>query len=81
MVFTSGMILRCLMPSCNLLIEPVAKPLVLQLAGGAKLRQAGAGFGVPPYESTSYSSIAEDSGRPGADVRWGFAITLTATWH
>jgi hypothetical protein len=47
----------------------------LQLAGGAKLRPAGAGFGETPYESTNYNSIAEDSGRPGADVRWGFAIT------
>jgi hypothetical protein len=53
--------------------------MVLQLAGGAKLRPAGAGFDEIPYESTNYNSIAEDSGRPGADVRWGFAITSSVT--
>jgi hypothetical protein len=55
--------------------ESVAKPLVLQLAGGAKLRPTKAGFGVTSYESTNYSSIAEDGERSGAVARWGFAIT------
>jgi hypothetical protein len=32
--------------------EPVAKPLVLQLAGGAKLRPTEAGFGVTSYKPT-----------------------------
>jgi hypothetical protein len=57
--------------------EPVAKPLVLQLAGGAKLRPTEAGFGVTSYESTNYSSIAEDGERSGAVVLWGFAIAST----
>jgi hypothetical protein len=42
------------------LTEPVAKPPVLRLAGGAKLRPAGAGFGVTPYESTNYRKLAKD---------------------
>jgi hypothetical protein len=48
---------------CNLLIpnEPVAKPPVLQLAGGAKLRPAEVGFGVTPHESTNYRKLAEGS--------------------
>jgi hypothetical protein len=56
-------------------LEPVAKPLVLQLAGGVKLLPTEVDFGVTSYESTNYSSIAEDGGRSGAAVRWGFAIT------
>jgi hypothetical protein len=56
-------------------MEPVAKPPVLQLAGGAKLRPAKAVFGVTSCKPTIYSNIAEDGGRPGADVRRGFAIT------
>jgi hypothetical protein len=49
--------------------EPVAKPPVLQLAGGAKLRPAEADFGVTPYEPINYSKLAEDGERPGAAVR------------
>jgi hypothetical protein len=60
------------------IIKLVAKPLGLRLAEGAKLRPAGAGFGVTPYESTNYRNLAEDSERPGAGVRWGFAITSTS---
>jgi hypothetical protein len=56
-------------------IEPSAKPPVLRLAGGAKLRPAEVGFGVTHYKLTNCNGIAEDSERPGADVRWGFAIT------
>jgi hypothetical protein len=40
--------------------EPVAKPQVLQLAGGEKLRPTEVGFGVTPYESTNCIGIAED---------------------
>jgi hypothetical protein len=54
--------------------EPVAKPLVLQLAGGAKLRPTEADFGTTPYESTNCRKIAEDGERSGADLRRGFAI-------
>jgi hypothetical protein len=50
-------------------MERVAKPLVLQLAGGAKLRPTKAGFGVTFYESANYSSIAEDGERSGAVVQ------------
>jgi hypothetical protein len=35
---------------CQLFIEPVAKPPVLQLAGGAKLRPTEAGFSVTSYK-------------------------------
>jgi hypothetical protein len=44
----------------TLTIEPVAKPLVLQIAGGVKLRPTKADFGVNSYESTNYSNLAED---------------------
>jgi hypothetical protein len=49
--------------------KPVAKPPVLQLAGGAKLRPTEAGFGVTSCKSTIYSNIAEDGERSGAVVR------------
>jgi hypothetical protein len=52
-----------------MVLEPVAKPLVLQLAGGAKLRPTEAGFGVTSYKSTNCNTIAEDSERSGAVVR------------
>jgi hypothetical protein len=55
--------------AARFLNEPVAKPLVLQLAGGAKLRPTVAGFGVTSYESINYGSIAEDGERSGAVVR------------
>jgi hypothetical protein len=42
------------------LIERVAKPLLLQLAGDAKLRPTEADFGVTYCESVNYSSTAED---------------------
>jgi uncharacterized protein YbjQ (UPF0145 family) len=47
----------------------------LQLARGVKLRPTEADFGVTFYESTNYSSIAEDSERSGAGVLRSFAIT------
>jgi hypothetical protein len=50
--------------------RPVAKPLALQLAGGAKLwrirhrkrskRPTEVGFGATSYESTNYRKLAED---------------------
>jgi hypothetical protein len=49
--------------------------LVLQLAGGAKLRPTKAGFGATPYESTNCRKLAEDSERSGAALLRGFAIT------
>jgi hypothetical protein len=49
--------------------EPVAKPPVLQLAGGTKLRPTEAGFGVISCKSTNCNNIAEDSERSGAVVR------------
>jgi hypothetical protein len=38
-------------------------------------RNAAAGFGVTSGKSRIYSGKAEDSGRSGASVFWGFAIT------
>jgi hypothetical protein len=45
--------------------EPVAKPLVLQLAGGAKLRPTEVGFGATPYKTTNCRNLAEDDERSG----------------
>jgi hypothetical protein len=47
----------------------------LQLAGGVKLHPTVADFCVIPYESMSYSGIAEDCERSGASVGLGFAIS------
>jgi hypothetical protein len=41
-------------------IKPVAKPLVLQLARGTKLRPTEVGFGATPYESINCRKLAED---------------------
>jgi hypothetical protein len=48
--------------------------LVLQLAGGVKLRPTEADFGITSYEATNYNIIAEGGERSGAVMRRGFAI-------